>query len=66
MRHGGQSKSVEVIVRKVVAYVDEVRQGKEVQGSPAPSMRPMWIPPRKGYYKINVDGGSVQGVGLLR
>lgn len=63
MRHGGQSKTAEGIVRKVAAYVDEFRQEKIAQVGPAPRPRPMWIPPRKGQYKINVDGAVFKEMG---
>jgi len=54
---------VEVIVREVAAHVDEVRQGKKAQGSPASQIRPVWIPPRRGHYKINVDGAMFKELG---
>lgn len=63
VRHGGQSKTAEGIVRKVAAYVDEFRQEKIAQVGPAPRPRPMWIPPRKGQYKINVDGAVFKEMG---
>ena len=76
VRHGGQCKRPEVIVREVTEYLKEVRQVKQIQERPAPIAKPPWTPPPpphpslQGCYKINVDGAVSKengscGVGVL-
>ncbi|XP_075665977.1 uncharacterized protein LOC142635769 [Castanea sativa] len=40
-----------------------VRQPKEEQRRPAPPSRQNWIPPPRGFYKINVDGAVFKELG---
>ena len=57
LRHGGQSKRHDVIVREVAEYEREVRQVKSSSHPPPPlSDKPLWTPPKQRCYKINVDG----------
>ncbi|XP_075650882.1 uncharacterized protein LOC142621501 [Castanea sativa] len=63
VRHGGKSKSPKLIVKEVASYMKEVRQSKEVQIRPAPPSRQNWTPPKRGFYKINVDGAVYKEMG---
>ena len=70
VRHGGKCKSLELITRKVAAYTGEVKQLKNEKKRPATSHVQSWTPPKKGFYKINVDGAvfkklSCCGVGAV-
>ena len=61
--HGGKSKAVALIAREVTACTKEVRQTNEVQSRPSPSIGQTWTPPRRGCYKINVDGAVFKEMG---
>ena len=63
VHHGGKSKSSELIVREVAAYMTEVRQTKEAQTRPAHPIRQIWTPPKRGFYKINIDEAVFQEMG---
>lgn len=54
--HRGKCKEVALIAREVTTYAKEVRQTNEVQSRPSPLGRQVWTPPRRGCYKVNVDG----------
>ena len=45
-----------MIVREVTEYLKEVRQVKQIQERPTPIAKPLWTPPQRECYKINVDG----------
>ena len=61
--HGGKCKSPELITREVAAYMGEVKQLKNEKKRPATSHGQSWTPPKKGYYKINVDGAVFKELG---
>ena len=63
VRHGGKSKSLDLIVREVAAYTMEVRQIKEAQNGLASPIGQTWTPPKRGFYKINVDGAVFKELG---
>ena len=61
--HGGKSKAADVIAQEVTAYTKEVRQHNKVQSRPSHSARQTWTPPRRGHYKVNVDGAVYKELG---
>ena len=57
VRHGGQCKNHEVIVKEATDYMKEFQsiiQTQETPSPPAPDMA-IWRPPKPGWYKVNTD-----------
>lgn len=52
-----------MIAREVTAYAKEVKQNREGQSRPSQSARQTWTPPRRGSYKVNVDGAVFKELG---
>ena len=63
VRHGGKCKSPELISREAAAYLGEVKQLKNEKRRPKNSHRQSWTPPKKGFYKINVNGAVLKELG---
>ena len=63
VRHGGRCKSPELIFHEAAAYLGEVKKLKNEKRRPENSHRQSWTPPKKGFYKINVDGAVFEELG---
>ena len=56
VRHRGQGKNNEVIVREATNYMKESQPVIQTQETlPTPDTT-MWSPPKPGWYKVNTDG----------
>ena len=70
MRHGGQCKSYEVIVKGAVDYLNEYQAANRSTEHFAIPEAVRWRPPKQGWYKVNTDGATFKdikccGVGVV-
>ena len=67
MRHGGQCKNHEVIVREASEYTKETQPAFQTQVIPPAPDTAMWRPPKPSWYKVYTDGAifdDIRGCGV--
>ena len=70
VRHGGQCKSYEVIVKEVAKYLKEYQAANMCAENTTTPKAVSWRPPKQSWYKVNTDGATFDdikscGVGVV-
>ena len=70
MRHGGQCKSHEMIVKEATKYLKEYQATNMCAKKTTTLDAVVWRPPKPGWYKVNTDGATFDdikcfGVGVV-
>ena len=70
VRHGGQCKSHEVIVKEAAEYLQEFQAANQPTINYNVPQVISWKPPKAGWYKVNTDGATFEdikscGVGVV-
>ena len=70
MRHGGQCKSHEMIVKEATKYLKEYQATNMCAKNTTTLDAVVWRPPKPGWYKVNTDGATFDdikcfGVGVV-
>ena len=62
VRHGGQCKSHEMIVKETTEYLKEYQAANQPVENVAALDVIAWRPPKAGWYKVNTDGATFEDI----